>query len=243
VCGIIGYVGNRRSQEILLAGLERLEYRGYDSAGLAWREDGKLECVRAVGNLESLGAALTAHSISHDAPVATTADGCAAGIGHTRWATHGGVSEQNAHPHADATGRIQMVLNGIIENHLELRGRLAADGIECRSDTDAEVVAQLIGLYNDGDLADAVRRSLEELSGHYAFVAMSEDEPETLVGVHRLVDRRLPRAHARGSGAARRRDRRAAPERGDGLRPQRPAAPSGLDRGRLGRRPLREGRL
>ena len=117
--------------------------------------------------------------------VATKAGTIEIGIGHTRWATHGGVTERNAHPHADAAGRVWIVLNGIIENHLELRRRLSRDMIECSSETDAEVVAHLIALHYDGDLADAVRRSLEELSGHYAFVAMCEDEPDTLVGVRR----------------------------------------------------------
>ena len=185
MCGIIGYIGYRRLPDVLFRGLERLEYRGYDSAGLAWRDDGKLEYVRTVGNLDSLGAALSAHGVRRAAPVATATKGLSVGIGHTRWATHGGVCEQNAHPHVDASGRVHIVLNGIIENHLELRERLAADGVQCSSDTDAEVVAHLIGLEYDGDLADAVRRSLEELSGHYAFVAMCEDESDTLVGVRR----------------------------------------------------------
>ncbi len=107
------------------------------------------------------------------------------GIGHTRWATHGGVTERNAHPHEDASGRVRIVLNGIIENYIELRERLEADTVQCSSDTDAEVVAQLIALYYDGDLADAVRRSLDDLEGHYAFVAMCDEEPDTLVGVRR----------------------------------------------------------
>jgi glutamine---fructose-6-phosphate transaminase (isomerizing) len=149
VCGIIGYVGHRRSQDILFAGLKRLEYRGYDSAGVAWREDGRTECVRAVGNLDSLDAALAARA---DRPEGTTATALAIpsiGIGHTRWATHGAVTESNAHPHEDVTGRFRIVLNGIIENYRSLRERLAADLIECSSDTDAEVVAQLIALNYD----------------------------------------------------------------------------------------------
>src|SRR5450755_3518919 len=108
-----------------------------------------------------------------------------AGIGHTRWATHGAVMERNAHPHHDTSGRVRIVLNGIIENHLELRGRLAADLVTMQSDTDAEVVAHLIALYYDGCLADAVRRSLDDLVGHFAFVAMCDEEPDTLVGVRR----------------------------------------------------------
>jgi glucosamine--fructose-6-phosphate aminotransferase (isomerizing) len=187
VCGIIGYVGPQRVQDVLFAGLKRLEYRGYDSAGVAWRDNERIHCVRAVGNLDSLSGALAAHSaVAVDGPV--TAVGTAetgSGIGHTRWATHGGVTEANAHPHADTSGRVQIVLNGIIENYLRLRAALAEDGIECRSDTDAEVVAHLIAHHYDGDLADAVRLTTEQLDGHYAIVAMCEDEPETIVGVRR----------------------------------------------------------
>ena len=191
MCGIIGYVGKRRCQDVLLEGLRRLEYRGYDSAGVAWRADGELECVRAVGNLDSLEVALAAHPGASSDHTVTAMEMAAeptsvtTGIGHTRWATHGGVTEQNAHPHADSSGRVRIVLNGIIENYLELRRRLAADLIHCTSDTDAEVVAHLIALHYDGDLADAVRRSLGDLEGHYAFVAMCADEPDTLVGVRR----------------------------------------------------------
>ena len=189
MCGIIGYVGYRRCQDILFDGLKRLEYRGYDSAGLAWREDGMIQCVRSVGNLDSLESALGTHPRGRSAASATAtampATSPCSGIGHTRWATHGGVTESNAHPHEDASGRVRIVLNGIIENYLELRQRLEADEVQCSSDTDAEVVAQLIALYYDGDLADAVRRSLDDLSGHYAFVAMCDEEPDTLVGVRR----------------------------------------------------------
>jgi glutamine---fructose-6-phosphate transaminase (isomerizing) len=170
----------------LFEGLKRLEYRGYDSAGIAWRDDGRTECVRSVGNLDSLDAALSAHLNGRRNGRAATTATVSAGIGHTRWATHGGVTEANAHPHADADGHVRIVLNGIIENYLELRERLARDGIECTSDTDAEVVAHLISLYYyDADLAEAVRRTMEDLDGHYAFVAMCEEEPDTLVGVRR----------------------------------------------------------
>jgi glucosamine--fructose-6-phosphate aminotransferase (isomerizing) len=183
VCGIIGYVGSRRSQDVLFAGLKRLEYRGYDSAGVAWREDGITECVRAVGNLDALDTALAAHAQEGGVGTVTAVASPSIGIGHTRWATHGSVTERNAHPHADASGHFRIVLNGIIENYRSLRERLAADLVQCSSDTDAEVVAQLIALNYDGDLADAVRRSLPELTGHYAFVAMCDEEPGTLVGV------------------------------------------------------------
>jgi glucosamine--fructose-6-phosphate aminotransferase (isomerizing) len=169
---------------VLLKGLRKLEYRGYDSAGLAWRDQGSVKCIRSIGNLDSLEAALARDQAS-DGGIATATTTRSAGIGHTRWATHGGVTERNTHPHEDASGRVRIVLNGIIENHLDLRERLAADLIECSSDTDAEVVAHLIALNYAGDLADAVRRSLDDLVGHYAFVAMCDEEPDTLVGVRR----------------------------------------------------------
>jgi glucosamine--fructose-6-phosphate aminotransferase (isomerizing) len=181
MCGIIGYVGARDCSEVLLQGLRRLEYRGYDSAGVAWHDGGPVRCLRSIGNLEVLEAALA----RMPSTVATATKTCGAGIGHTRWATHGAVTERNAHPHHDTSGRVRIVLNGIIENHLELRMRLAGDLVEFSSDTDAEVVAHLIALNYAGDLGDAVRRSLDELVGHYAFVAMCEDEPDTLVGVRR----------------------------------------------------------
>ena len=182
MCGIVGYVGNRPCHEVLLEGLRRLEYRGYDSAGIAWREGGSTRCIRTVGNLASLEAAVLYSSEPVPAGVACT-EPVAAGIGHTRWATHGGVSKRNAHPHQDASGRFRIVLNGIVENHVDLRRRLTADRIALCSDTDAEVVAQLIAVHYRHDLAGAVERTLDDLEGDYALVAMCDDEPDTLVGV------------------------------------------------------------
>jgi glutamine---fructose-6-phosphate transaminase (isomerizing) len=181
MCGIVGYVGARPCSEILLAGLRRLEYRGYDSAGLAWREGDNVQCVRAVGNLDALERALATTPRGGAVGLLTTA----AGIGHTRWATHGAVTETNAHPHHDTSGRVRIVLNGIIENHSELREQLRGDLVECVSETDAEVVAHLIALYYDGDLVAAVHQAVADLVGHYAFVAMSDDQPDLLVGVRR----------------------------------------------------------
>jgi glucosamine--fructose-6-phosphate aminotransferase (isomerizing) len=145
-----------------------------------------VHCIRSVGNLDSLELALrgSAHASGGDGIQSDTVT-CAIGIGHTRWATHGAVTERNAHPHHDASGRVRIVLNGIIENHVELRARLVGDLVEFNSDTDAEVVAHLIALNYAGDLADAVRRSLADLDGHYAFVAMCDDEPDALVGVRK----------------------------------------------------------
>jgi glucosamine--fructose-6-phosphate aminotransferase (isomerizing) len=179
MCGIIGYVGPRECRELLLSGLRRLEYRGYDSAGLSLLTNGSIDSVHAVGNLSQL-----------DEAVAERANGGGelqgrTGIGHTRWATHGRVTAENAHPHWDTSGRVHIVLNGIVENWTELRERLAAEGATFSSETDAEVVAHLIASKLDGDLVQAVRSAYEELRGHYAFVAMCADEPELLVGARK----------------------------------------------------------
>jgi glucosamine--fructose-6-phosphate aminotransferase (isomerizing) len=172
MCGIIGYVGPRESKDLLLGGLERLEYRGYDSAGIALLEEGGLDYVRAVGNLDRLKEAAGPNG-SH----ATT------GLGHTRWATHGRVSEENAHPLAGCdAGRVAVVLNGIVENYRELRASLLADGHEFTSETDAEVVVHLVERHYDGDLAEAVRAAYRELEGHFAFVVIHRDHPDELVG-------------------------------------------------------------
>ena len=180
MCGIVGYVGHRPCQELLLQGLEKLEYRGYDSAGLSVQADGRIHSVRAVGNLQVLRAA-----VSNGGGVATLEAEATTGIGHTRWATHGRVSEENAHPHFDTDDRIHIVLNGIVENHVELRERLTAEGAQFTSETDAEVVAHLIAAHYDGDLVAAVRAAYQELRGHYAFVAMCADEPGLLVGARK----------------------------------------------------------
>jgi glucosamine--fructose-6-phosphate aminotransferase (isomerizing) len=186
VCGIVGYVGDRACQEILLQGLEKLEYRGYDSAGLSLLSGGQIESIRAVGNLGALREAVAARvRADGEGGVATLQAEATVGIGHTRWATHGRVSEDNAHPHFDTGDRVHIVLNGIVENYIELRARLAAAGAEFTSDTDAEVVAHLISSHYAGDLVAAVRAAFAELRGHYAFVAMSADEPGLLVGARK----------------------------------------------------------
>ncbi len=171
MCGIVGYVGRRPGKPIILDGLRRLEYRGYDSAGIALIEPGGIDTVRAVGNLDELYRAA-----GEDGSPSTC------GLGHTRWATHGRPSEENAHPHSDCTGHISIVLNGIVENYKDLRARLSERGHTFTSETDAEVVAHLIEEHADLSLTDAVRASLPEMEGHYSFVAMSSDEPDTLVG-------------------------------------------------------------
>src|SRR5215207_8752526 len=188
MCGIVGYVGQRAVQEILMAGLERLEYRGYDSAGVSVLADGEIASVRAVGNLSKLRAAILdgAQPEAEAAPVATIARPATTGIGHTRWATHGRVTESNAHPHFDTSDRVHVVVNGIVENYLTLKRRLDDMGADFTSETDAEVIAHLVSHHMArGSLVEAVRAAYAELEGHYAFVAMSADEPDTLVGARK----------------------------------------------------------
>jgi glutamine---fructose-6-phosphate transaminase (isomerizing) len=176
MCGIIGYTGDRACKQLILSGLQRLEYRGYDSAGVSLHTNGSIDSVHAVGNLQHLLDAVASRNGHFDGPT---------GIGHTRWATHGRVTEANAHPHDDTSGRVHIVLNGIVENWTELRDRLTAAGAEFSSETDAEVVAHLIAHHMRGDLAEAVRLAYGELRGHYAFVAMSADDPRVLVGARK----------------------------------------------------------
>jgi len=205
MCGIVGYVGPRRVRPLLFDGLKKLEYRGYDSAGISVLDGDRIDLVRAVGNLSHLQAAIEAH----DAALATRsaagggaqatalADEPGTGIGHTRWATHGRVTEANAHPHYSTNSRIHIAVNGIVENYVALRESLIAErGSVFTSETDAEVIAHLISKYYSGDLADAVRAAYRELNGHYAFVAMSADEPGVLVGARK----ECPLVVGRGDG-------------------------------------------
>ncbi|MBW8741406.1 MAG: glutamine--fructose-6-phosphate transaminase (isomerizing) [Acidobacteria bacterium] len=172
MCGIIGYVGGREAKALLLQGLERLEYRGYDSAGIALREDDGLDYVRAVGNLQYLKEAAGPNGSKSNH-----------GLGHTRWATHGAVNEQNAHPLTGCDdGRIAIVLNGIVENYRELKATLTDGGHAFTSETDAEVVVHLIESRYDGDIVAAVRAAYAELEGHFAFVVIHQDHPDLLVG-------------------------------------------------------------
>jgi len=182
MCGIVGYVGGRPVRELLLSGLSKLEYRGYDSAGISVITGDRIEAVRAVGNLNALREKLAAGS---GGAVALAEMPATTGIGHTRWATHGRVSEENAHPHYDSGDRVHVVVNGIVENYMALKQRLLEQGSVFTSETDAEVIAHLIADLYDGDLADAVRAAYAQLEGHYAFVAMSADEPEVLVGARK----------------------------------------------------------
>ena len=172
MCGIIGYVGPRACKPLLLHGLERLEYRGYDSAGIVLREDEGLDYVRAVGNLSHLKAAASMNG-----------SGATTGLGHTRWATHGRVSEENAHPLTGCEdGQLALVLNGIVENYRELKESLQAEGHTFSSETDAEVVAHVIERHYQGHLIAAVKAAYNELEGHFAFVVIHHDHPDLLVG-------------------------------------------------------------
>ena len=177
MCGIIGYVGSRECKPLLLQGLERLEYRGYDSSGLALLDDGALSYVRAVGPLDNLKERAASEPSS-----ATT------GLGHTRWATHGGVTEANAHPLAGCEAeKLSIVLNGIVENYRELRSSLIEEGHTFTSETDAETVTHLVERHYTGDLVEAVRLAFGELEGHFAFVVISSDHPNLLVGARHQV--------------------------------------------------------
>ena len=183
MCGIIGYVGPREARPLLLAGLEKLEYRGYDSAGISVLNGDRIDAVRAVGNLSALREAI--ESSGPSAAVAL-AEPVGTGIGHTRWATHGRVTEANAHPHFDTADRIHIVVNGIVENYVEIKQRLSDMGAAFTSETDAEVIAHLVAHhYARGSLVESVLAAYAELRGHYAFVAMSADEPGVLVGARK----------------------------------------------------------
>lgn len=176
MCGIVGYVGPRQASEILLNGLGKLEYRGYDSAGLSICNDGRLETRRTVGRVKSL-----ADNVSQ-APVAGSI-----GIAHTRWATHGRPSEENAHPHVDARERISLVHNGIIENHAAIRLFLEQQGVVFKSETDTEALAQLIGFFysRNGDLLGSVRQALCDVQGTFGIVVLCSDAPQTLIAARR----------------------------------------------------------
>ncbi len=219
MCGIVGYVGPREARPLLLAGLEKLEYRGYDSAGISILDGRRIDAVRAVGNLSVLRGVLEAQAgngpvapanappvaLAQAPPVALVDAPSFAftetptfavaetsrpsepgtGIGHTRWATHGRVTEENAHPHFDTTDRVHIVVNGIVENYIALKEKLLEEGAVFTSETDAEVIAHLVARHNTDGLVDAVRKAYAELRGHYAFVAMSADEPGLLVGARK----------------------------------------------------------
>ena len=201
MCGIVGYVGPRDVRALLFDGLKKLEYRGYDSAGISVLDGDRIDLVRAVGNLGHLRAAIDerggqASASGGQAVAVAERSRPETGIGHTRWATHGRVTEANAHPHYSTNSRIHIAVNGIVENYIALRESLLEHGSVFTSETDAEVIAHLISKHYDGDLTQAVRRAYGELHGHYAFVAMSADEPGVLVGARK----ECPLVVGRGDG-------------------------------------------
>ena len=171
MCGIIGFTGRTEASPILLEGLRRLEYRGYDSAGMVTGTGKTLHLRKKAGRIAELTKAVHADPAPGHF-----------GISHTRWATHGGATDRNAHPHTDATGTIAVVHNGVIENYMSLKHKLQADGIEFRSDTDTEVLAHLISRYYQGDLMQAVRFALDFVKGTYGIAVMAQNEPGVIVG-------------------------------------------------------------
>ncbi|PYT01672.1 MAG: glutamine--fructose-6-phosphate transaminase (isomerizing) [Acidobacteria bacterium] len=175
MCGIVGYVGNKQVVPLIIDGLRKLEYRGYDSAGIAVVDGAQhLELRRAEGKLRNLEECIRLHPLDGNY-----------GIGHTRWATHGRPTEENAHPHRDQSGKVVVVHNGIIENYLTLKERLAANGSDFKTETDTEVVAHLIGHYKDDGLSleEATRKAVKELRGIFALSIISVDEPDTIIAV------------------------------------------------------------
>jgi glucosamine--fructose-6-phosphate aminotransferase (isomerizing) len=171
MCGIVGYIGNRKAVSVILDGLRRLEYRGYDSAGIAVLDDrGRLVVRRAPGKLRNLDEAIRLEPMEG-----------ACGIGHTRWATHGRPTEENAHPHIDCRGNIVVVHNGIIENYLELKRQLAAEGHKFVTETDTEIIAHLIEKRFDGSLETAVRKAALELKGVFAMAVIAQSDPNKIV--------------------------------------------------------------
>ncbi len=170
MCGIVGYIGDKNAVDIIMAGLHRLEYRGYDSAGVAVIRDGGLESVKSLGKLQAL-----------DQRIAESAIQGPLGIGHTRWATHGAPSEVNSHPHYDMPMEIAVVHNGIIENFQELRHMLESEGVTFRSQTDTETLAHLVRKYYQGNLFQAVQRALKDVAGAYAIGVICKDNPDVLV--------------------------------------------------------------
>ena len=169
MCGIVGYVGKKQAKEILLEGLKRLEYRGYDSAGIAVIDDNELKVIKAVGRISNLAKKLDK---SFDGNI---------GISHTRWATHGESTVTNAHPHFSQDKKIALVHNGIIENYQELKSELLAAGHKFLSQTDTEVLAHLIGEVYEGDLLGAVGKALKRVRGAYGIAVISQDEPDRII--------------------------------------------------------------
>ncbi|HEX7509849.1 MAG TPA: hypothetical protein VF335_01000, partial [Chitinivibrionales bacterium] len=174
MCGIVGYIGNREAYPILIDGLSALEYRGYDSAGIALVDKGKLVVYKSKGKVDVL------KKLMEKKPKKGTI-----GIAHTRWATHGVPSNANAHPHCDCQNKIALVHNGIIENYTVLKDQLKKEGVVFKSETDTEVLAQLVGKHYTGDLVEAVLGALEHIEGTFGIAVVAQDNPDVLVGARR----------------------------------------------------------
>ena len=181
MCGIVAYLGDKEAQPLLLEGLRRLEYRGYDSSGIAVLNGKGLEIMKEVGRIQKLENGLAGHPLHGSL-----------GISHTRWATHGKPTNANAHPHTDASGKLAIVHNGVIENYVSLKKKLAGKGYTFKTETDTEVLAVLIGFHfdtldaaTDNRLEMAVMESLREVTGTYGLVAIHQDQPDMMVGARR----------------------------------------------------------
>jgi len=174
MCGIVGYIGNRKATDVLTQGLEKLEYRGYDSAGVAVIDDNRINVTKCKGRLKNL-----------EEKLETTPIHGTVGIGHTRWATHGEPSDRNSHPHVTANGNIAVVHNGIIENYLEIKEELSNKGYSFVSETDTEVIPYLIDMYYEGDLKEAVIKALKRMKGAFALGILCVDEPDKLIAVRK----------------------------------------------------------
>jgi glucosamine--fructose-6-phosphate aminotransferase (isomerizing) len=175
MCGIVAYTGFRQARPILMEGIKRLEYRGYDSAGIAVQKEGDgLQVEKHAGRISVLESHLAADAMNGTC-----------GISHTRWATHGAPNDRNAHPHLDATGRIALAHNGIIENYQTLRTYLEHRGVEFRSETDTEVLVQLIGHFYNGDLETAVRTALRDVRGTYGIAVICSEEPGKIIAARK----------------------------------------------------------
>lgn len=174
MCGIVGYLGNKKAAEILVEGLSKLEYRGYDSAGVAVIEEGNVDVKKCKGRLANLEDKLSQHILNGTI-----------GIGHTRWATHGEPSDVNSHPHANGDETIAVVHNGIIENYLVLREWLTSEGYKFESETDTEVIPHLVDYYYEGDLLDAVMKAVKKMEGSYAVGVICKNEPDKLIAVRK----------------------------------------------------------
>ncbi len=170
MCGIVGYCGNKNARNVLIDGLKRMEYRGYDSSGICLASKGSLNAIKKTGKIQNL-----------DDATNDIIEG-KYGIAHTRWATHGEVTESNAHPHLDMSKKFAIAHNGIIENYLGLREELEKDGVQFLSDTDSEVIVHLVAKYYDGNLEEAVKKTLRRLNGTYGLVVLNADEPDLIVG-------------------------------------------------------------